>query len=624
MSATDYSKFGRAELIRALKQRDAERRLGLVWERDDIEREQALNDDFVGLDLVTKYCEGTAPYYNALIEGDNLDALRNLAVPLAGSVKCIYIDPPYNTGGDDFIYNDRYMKAEDRYRHSTWLEFIYRRLAVAKTLLAPDGAIFVSIGEDEQARLSLMMEEVFGPSAKVGTFVWRRRSGANDEKKWFVSVDHEYVHCFANPGFSFTGTEKDFSRYTNPDKDKRGRWVEGDLSKQADFKIRPNTFYPIQNSDTEIWYPCSPNRVWAFASEKRAAQTKTRRESMEQLIRENRIIWPEEQNPAVYRNVAALKKAIASGDAPLNLEIYQGTDKIDPPLKFWVGKKIGRGTPKYKRFLNEVKRREKPVSTWLLPSSIKASELELVDLNEVDALSCGYTQEGTKLVSAMLNNREFSFPKPLSLVKALVKSATSPVSNDIVLDFFAGSGTTGHAVMELNELDRGNRRFILVSSTEATKNAPRKNVCRDIARRRLSAAINGYKYSTKKGKKSVNSLGGDFAYFRTARIIRGRARREIRHDQIWIALMMIHFPIVTPWKKDAPWAFHESESERIAYLAKTDTATMRKAQQWAQGEKPCVIYARQPGVVAETLAGSKAEVRKIPDYILRRHGLESE
>ena len=84
------------------------------------------------------------------------------------------------------------------------------------------------------------------PPPKSGTFVWRRRSGANDEKKWFVSVDHEYVHCFANPGFSFTGTEKDFSKYTNPDRDKRGKWTEGDLSKQADFKTRPNTFYPFK------------------------------------------------------------------------------------------------------------------------------------------------------------------------------------------------------------------------------------------------------------------------------------------------------------------------------------------------------------------------------------------
>ena len=618
MSATDYSKFGRAELIRALKQRDAERRLGLVWERDEIEREQALNDDFVALDLVTEHSEGTAPYYNALIEGDNLDALRNLAVPLAGSVKCIYIDPPYNTGGHDFIYNDKYMKAEDRYRHSTWLEFIYRRLTVAKTLLAPDGVIFASIGEDEQARLSLMMEEVFGPSAKVGTFVWRRRSGANDEKKWFVSVDHEYVHCFANPGFSFTGTEKDFSRYTNPDKDKRGRWTEGDLSKQADFKTRPNTFYPIQNPNTEIWYPCSPNRVWAFASEARAAQTKTRRESMEQLIRDKRIIWPEEQNPAVYRNVAALKKAIASGDAPPNLEVYPGVGKIDPPLNFWVGKKIGRGTPKYKRFLKEVKRREKPVSTWFLPSSIKASDLELLDLSEVDALSCGHTQEGTKLVSAMLNNREFSFPKPLSLVKALVKSATSPVSEDIVLDFFAGSGTTGHAVMELNEFDCGNRRFILISSTESTKHAPRKNVCRDIARRRLSAAINGYKYSTKRGKKSVDPLGGDFAYFRTTRIEQGQVRDEIRHSQVWVSLQMMHFSDITPWQEGAKWAWHGSKSERIIYLAEADPETVKKAAKFSA--KKCVVYTWQPGAVAGMFR--EAEVERIPEFILRRYGME--
>ena len=159
---------------------------------------------------------------------------------------------------------------------------------------------------------------------------------------------------------------------------------------------------------------------------------------MEQLIREKRIIWPEEKNPAVYRSVAALKKAIASGDAPSNLGIYRGAGKVDPPLTFWVGKKIGRGAPKYKRFLREVKRREKPVSTWFLPSSIKSSDLELLDLSEVDALTCGFTQEGTKLVSAMLNNRDFPFPKPLSMVKALVKSATAPHAGGHCAGLFRG------------------------------------------------------------------------------------------------------------------------------------------------------------------------------------------
>ena len=635
MSVTDYSKLGKPELIRALKQRDAERRFGLVWERDDIKREQALNDDFVALDLVTKHSEGIAPYYNALIEGDNLDALRNLAVPLAGAVKCIYIDPPYNTGSQDFIYNDRFMKAEDRYRHSTWLEFMYRRLTVAKTLLAPDGAIFVSIGEDEQARLALMMEEIFGSSSKVGTFIWRRRSGAHHEKRWNISADHEYVLCYANSEFTFAGEVKKFEEYKNPDKDSRGDWTRGDLTAGVNYKQRPNNFYPLHNETNDVWYPCNPDACWRFGMKERMNDS-PRGMTMNERIQDGRVLWPTQDKTVVYESEDELLAAIRHGDAPGNLGFYALLNRIYAeidrgeapkklreyiqPLSFWVGKKIGFGSPQSKRFRQDVRQSEKPVSTWFAPSSIKSSELESLDLDEVETLSCGYTQEGTKLVSEMLGNRDFKFPKPLSLVKALVRSATSPYSGDIVLDFFAGSGTTGHAVMKLNEDDNGgNRRFILVSSTESTESEPRKNVCHDIARRRLSAAINGYKYSTKKqGKKSVAPLGGNFAYFRTARIESGRVRDEIRHSQVWISLQMMHFPNVVPWEKGAKWAWHESESERIIYLAEADSATVKKAAKFSA--KKCVVYTWQPGAVAGIFRG--VEVERIPEFILRRYGME--
>ena len=328
MPSNDYSKLGRSELIRLLQTLEAERPLGLVWDRKGIDPEEAVNDDFIALDLIPESCVGDAPWRNALIEGDNLDALRNLAVPLAGAVKCIYIDPPYNTGNRDFIYNDRYMKADDRYRHSTWLEFMHRRLIVAKKLLAPDGVIFASIGEDEQSRLSLLMEEVFGGESKVGTFVWRRRGGANDEKKWFVSVDHEYVHCFANSEFFFRGEKKDFSRYANPDNDPRGVWISSGMTVNKSFEERPNTFYPIRDPNTDVWYPPNPNRVWGFAHEEGENGKKNRREDIAKLISSGLILFPEDPEFVVYPSVAALNKAIGNNDAPKNLLIYQRMDSI--------------------------------------------------------------------------------------------------------------------------------------------------------------------------------------------------------------------------------------------------------------------------------------------------------
>lgn len=130
---------------------------------------------------------------------------------------------------------------------------MYRRLSLAKDLLTQDGVIFVSIGEDEFANLSLLMEQVF-PGMKVGTFVWRRRSGANDEKEWFISVDHEYVLCYANPGFSFAGEGKSMDDYRNPDNDPRGDWNNDNLVQGKGFKQRPDPFYPIENPETGIWY----------------------------------------------------------------------------------------------------------------------------------------------------------------------------------------------------------------------------------------------------------------------------------------------------------------------------------------------------------------------------------
>ena len=169
-----------------------------MWERDELETDQTLNDDFVALDLLPEYSVGLAPYQNLLIEGDNYDVLRYLNIAYRGRIKCIYIDPPYNTGNQDFIYNDKFLDKEHRYRHSTWLEFMYRRLSLARDLLAEDGVIFVSISEHEHARLELLMDEIF-PGMKVANFIWRTRSGANDEKDWFVSVDHEYVFVLCKP-----------------------------------------------------------------------------------------------------------------------------------------------------------------------------------------------------------------------------------------------------------------------------------------------------------------------------------------------------------------------------------------------------------------------------------------
>ena len=296
-----YDHLSREELIRVLERREREeKRFGLNWERDDIEHDRLLNADYVALDPDNSLCVGEAPFHNLLIEGPNFDALRALRPAFAGKVKCVLIDPPYNTGQTDFIYNDKFVGKDDAYRHSKWLEMMFQSLSLARDLLSDDGVLLVHIGEEEVHRLGCLLDEIM-PGRKVASFVWRRRSGANDSKEYFVSQDHEYVLCYANPNFSFEGDVKSTDAYTNPDNDKHGPWANSDLTKRATYNQRPNTFYPIQNPENGVWYPCSPDNVWAFATRSRLKPNqKTRSLTMDEIIATQKVLWPQNDEFVVY------------------------------------------------------------------------------------------------------------------------------------------------------------------------------------------------------------------------------------------------------------------------------------------------------------------------------------
>lgn len=173
--ADQFENLTREQLLKLVRQREREKKLGLVWERDAIERDTALDDRFVSLSLVPDLSDGAAPWPNLVIEGDNFDALRWLRMTMAGQFRCILIDPPYNTGNKDWVYNDHYIDKEDAWRHSTWLEFLYQRLMIARDLLARDGVLLVTISDEQRAKLEMLMDEVL-PGMRVGSLVWRTRS----------------------------------------------------------------------------------------------------------------------------------------------------------------------------------------------------------------------------------------------------------------------------------------------------------------------------------------------------------------------------------------------------------------------------------------------------------------
>ena len=230
------------ELRRLLAEHLTRQKLGLYWESDSITRDAALNADIVLPRVVSALghaAQGSSYHRNLIIEGDNFDSLRLLRATHGGKARVIYIDPPYNTGNKDWVYNDKFVGANDRWRHSQWLEFLYQRLTLARELLTSDGVILVSINDENRSRLELLMDEVF-PGRRLGSITWRTRQGSNADQSCFLSVDHEHVLVYGNPGFSFNGFGKSYEMYSNIDNDSRGDWRPDNLTLGFSYKDRPN------------------------------------------------------------------------------------------------------------------------------------------------------------------------------------------------------------------------------------------------------------------------------------------------------------------------------------------------------------------------------------------------
>lgn len=365
---------------------------------------------------------------NIFIEGENLEVLKVLQKSYFGKVKMIYIDPPYNTGNDSFIYPDKFSESKADYEkrvgdkdeegymtkdsiyhpsfggdgggfkknskengqyHSNWLNMMMPRLYLAKNLLRQDGVIFVSIDDNEVHNLRLLMNEIFGEENFVGQLIWKSRQNKDNRNITGLSIDHEYVLCFSksNNERVLKGAERKVEQYSNPDNDLRGEWVSGNMVGLLPQELRPNCHYDLINPDTGINYG-KPKMGWRYDSN-----------TMSRLIKEKRIIWPENKD----------------------------------------------GRPRRKVFLSEVSS-DLPNYTSIIGQKI-------------------YTRDGTKEIDEIFNYKYFDFPKPSKLIAELINQGCED-SDDIILDFFAGSGTTAHAVMDLNKQDGGNRKYICVQLPE--------------------------------------------------------------------------------------------------------------------------------------------------------------
>jgi adenine-specific DNA-methyltransferase len=352
---------------------------------------------------------------NLVLKGDNLDSLKILKNHYSNKIKCIYIDPPYNTTSDEFVYPDKFDKEEaevlgmanlsesdfarmdfsfkTKKSHNGWLSFMYPRLLLARDLLTKDGVIFISIDDNEQANLKLLCDDVFGEENFVASFTWQKiHSTKNDAKH--VSINHEYIlmYCKSINHLNvqlLPRTEKMNERYSNPDNDFRKDWASGDLVANEE---RKEGYYEVISPKTNKVFNVPKGKHWVYS-----------KSNMLDLIKDNRI---------------------------------------------WFGHD-GNAFPRLKRFLSEVQQGKKVDSLWLS--------------NEV-----GHNQEAKREIKFLFDNLElFETPKPINLITQIVKLSVN--SSDIILDFFAGSGTTGHAVMQLNAEDGGNRKFILCQIDEPLK-----------------------------------------------------------------------------------------------------------------------------------------------------------
>ena len=364
---------------------------------------------------------------NLIIEGDNLQVLKLLKNSYKGKVKCIYIDPPYNTG-QDFVYNDKfeldiqkylietgeidqetgeqmadYIQKDDGKKHSKWLSFMYPRLMMAREMLRDDGVIFVSIDDNEVHNLKQLMNELFGEGEFVGSFIRKTKSTTNDAKRGF-NIQHEECLVYAKDieNLNLNGEEKTWENYKNPDNDPNGTWVIADPS------ARTGSVFEIKNPYTgKIDLP-PENRQWQFSETR-----------FKEFVENGKIVFKKEH------------------------------------------KENERGFI-FKRYKDDVR-----------------SDFHLV--NSLDFANNDYmNQVATKENKNDFSGLQFDYPKPVQYIKNILKYSTAP--NDLILDFFAGSGTTGQAVMELNqeELDKaakdgmfedkttevGGRRFILVQLPE--------------------------------------------------------------------------------------------------------------------------------------------------------------
>ena len=542
---------------------------------------------------------------NVIIHGDNLEALKALLPRYEGKVKCIYIDPPYNTGNEGWVYNDNVndpkikkwlgevvgKEGEDLSRHDKWLCMMYPRLKLLQRLLAEDGVIFISIDDNELYNLKSICDEIFGLSCFVSNISWQRTySMRNDSQGIPAEIEHILVYS-KKPMWipsKLPRTEEMNSKYKNPDNDPQGPW-QNTTAFAPGGTTHQGMVYAIQHPFTgKMMYPT------------RDAHWRYQQEQMLEIMRgwcnyELKELDDAHERAAVCGltpdEVRQGVKAIVLSE-PLDVSSQKAKKVYErgqwPRFYFTSG---GKGGIRRKTYMESVG--GKPATNYW-PFS-----------------ETGHTDEAKKdLLSIFGGKVTFDTPKPARLIERVLTIAASPDS--IVLDSFAGSGTTAHAVLNMNKADGGNRRFILVEMMDYADS---------ITAERVKRVIDGYG----EGKKAVEGTGGSFSYYELGPVLLlpdGNLNEEVGAQKIreYVYYMETKEPLPTEQPKDEPYFmglcrntayYFYYERERVTTLDHTFLATI---QTKAEGY---TIYADLCAIPQETLRKHNITFKKIPRDIAR-------
>lgn len=451
---TNEEKASLVELLRSQK------KYGLVWEDKPEEIETRLVDELLVLTEVPERAivsESPDAPNHILIEGDNLEALTALAYTHEGKIDVIYIDPPYNTGNKDFVYNDSFVDREDGYRHSKWLSFMNKRLQIAKSLLSSGGVIFISIDDNEQAQLKLLCDEIFGSDNFITNIIWQSTAGSNTGNEIVTTTEYVLVYTSNRSRAHFDGQPPSADTFKLSDEyvKERGRYTLDKLDRRrvgGHYSEALN--FPIEMPDGTLRYPGGGQQV---------------NEGWNYLWSKTKVKWGLDNNFIVFKKNKE-KWAVYC-------KRYQNVDNNNKP--------VDRTTP-YRNLITS-------------------------DLFN--------TAQGTAELANIFNVRPFAFPKPSGLVKFLLSTTVTTLHNATVLDFFAGSGTTLHATMQLNAEDGGHRKCILVTNNE-------NNICEEVTYERNKRVIQGY--TTPKGEDIEGLHNNTLRYYRTTLLSRDKSVKNMR------------------------------------------------------------------------------------------------